>query len=56
MYKCSEKDPVLSANNGNTKEMVLNRWSTMKTLSVEQFSADFDIRHDILGLIIRLGG
>ena len=28
MYKCSEKHPVSRANNGNTKNMVIARWST----------------------------
>ena len=43
MWKYSEKDPVFSANTGNTEKVVINRWSTMETLSVEQFSTDFDI-------------
>ena len=28
MYKCSEKYHVSRANNGNTKKVVIARWST----------------------------
>ena len=40
---CSEKHPVSRANYGYTKEVVIDRWPTIETLSVKQFSANFDI-------------
>ena len=56
MEKYSENDLVFSNNNGNTEKVVINRWSTIETLSVEQISTDFDICYDILSPILRLGG
>ena len=43
MLICSEKHPVSRANYGYTKKVVIDRWATIKTLSAEQFSANFDI-------------
>ena len=43
MLICSEKHPVSRANYGYTKKVVIDRWETIETLSVEQFSANFDI-------------
>ena len=37
------KHPVSRANNGNIKKVVIDRWLNIETLSVEQFSANFDI-------------
>ena len=43
MLICSEKHPVSRANYGYTKKVVIDRWQLYKTLSAEQFSANFDI-------------
>ena len=43
MLICSEKHPVSRANYGYTKKVVIDRWTTIETLSAEQFSAKFDI-------------
>ena len=43
MLICSEKHPVSRANYCYTKKVVIDRWSTIVTLSAEQFSANFDI-------------
>ena len=43
MLICSEKHPVSRANYGYTKKVVIDRWTTIETLSAEQFSANFDI-------------
>ena len=37
MLICSEKHPVSRANSGYTKKVVTDRWSTIETLSAEQF-------------------
>ena len=44
MWKCSEKHPVSRANNGNTKKL-------SETLSVKQFSTNFDIYYDMVNQI-----
>ena len=43
MLICSEKHPVCRANYGYAKKVVKDRWATIKTLSAEHFSANFDI-------------
>ena len=43
MLICSEKHPVFRANYGYTKKVIIDRWLTMKTLSVAQFFANFHI-------------
>ena len=43
MLICSEKHPVFGANHGYTKNVVIDRWPTIETLSAAQFSANFDI-------------
>ena len=43
MLICSEKHPVSRANYGYTKKVVIDRWTTIETLSAEQFFAKFDI-------------
>ena len=43
MLICSKKHPVSGANYGYTKKVVIDRWPTIETLSVAQFSANFDI-------------
>ena len=43
MLICSEKHPVSRVNHGYTKNVVIDRWATIETLSAEQFSANFDI-------------
>ena len=43
MLICSKKHPVCRANYGYIKKVVIDRWATIETLSVEQFSANFDI-------------
>ena len=43
MLICSEKHPVSRVFYGYTKKVVIDRWTTMDTLSAEQFSANFDI-------------
>ena len=39
----SEKHPASRANCDYTKSVVMNRWPTIETLTVEQFSANLDI-------------
>ena len=43
MLICSEKHPVSRVNYGYTKKVVKDRWPTIETLAVEQFSANFNI-------------
>ena len=38
MLKCSEKHYVSRANHGYTKKLVIDKWPTIETLSVAQFS------------------
>ena len=56
METYSEKHPVSRANNGNTKKVVITRWSTKETLSVKQFSTNFDIYYNMVIQIISSGG
>ena len=54
--KCSEKHPVSRAKNGNTKKMVIARWSTKDTLSSKQFSTNFDIYYHMVNQLLGSGG
>ena len=52
MWIYSKKKLVSRANNGNTKKVVIARCLTRETLSVEQFSTNFDIKYNMLDQII----
>ena len=54
--QCSETHPVSRAKNGNTKKVVIARRSTKDTLSLKQFSTNFDIYYHMVNQLLSSGG